>query len=140
MSLVVASMAAITIWMSKNFSWPSCYSGKCEANKMCFYEKYNFLGSYMVEYLLVQSQRWKNQRNEWNLFKINRTEWHTPERCHWCHCGCSTVIIIKFEQNLAHCPGVYIVDFEDVDSGWEWVINDENISTIISFWQIYQYV
>ena len=52
---------------------------------MCFYQRTNLSISYdylqvfyfsvvmlPTRYLLVQSQQWKRQNNEWNLFKVNK--------------------------------------------------------------------
>ena len=38
----------------------------------------------------------------------------TPERRHWC---CSGVFFINFEHT-SHIVLVFIVNFEEVDSGW----------------------
>ena len=62
-------------------------------------------------HLVVQIQQWKHQNNVWNLFKVNnkdsRTTWTKSFWCLYCQLG------IEF----THCSGVFVVDFELVNTG-----------------------
>ena len=53
------------------------------------------------------------------LFKVSNIEtWKRikkPERCQWCR---AAVFIVNFEQIL-HCSGVSIIEFEHVNGNWE---------------------
>ena len=58
---------------------------------------------YSSWHFLVQIQRWKQQNNVWNLFKVNQKD---------------TSGIVNFEQIFTHCSGISIVDFEQENAGW----------------------
>ena len=68
------------------------------------------------------------------LLVQHASNWHlklsikTPERRHWCR---SDVFIVNFEQIL-HCSGVAIVNFEQVNVGWE-----DSILSTLEFTSLY---
>ena len=64
------------------------------------------------QYLLVQSQLWKHQKNEWSLFKLNNKD------------NRATIIdfylvsfLLTLWEDFAHWSGVFIVDFELLRAG-----------------------
>ena len=60
-------------------------------------------------YLFVRSQHWKHQHNAWNLFKVNSKDITT-----------SLTLSLWLTLNRFHaCSGVSIVNFEQVNTGWE---------------------
>ena len=62
------------------------------------------------QHLLVQSQPWKHKNNVWNLLKVNKKDTKT------------TLL-------TTHCSGVSMVDFEQVNNGWD-SINIDHLMTI----------
>ena len=55
----------------------------------------------------------------------------TPERCHWRRSG---VFIVNFEE-ISHCSGVSVVDFEQLNAGWEATLLEMQI-LFGKFWRI----
>ena len=61
------------------------------------------LQNYPRQHLLVKSQQWKHQNNNWNLFKVNNKDTTTTSMASsWC----SSLFIVNFEQ-ISHIVLVF---------------------------------
>ena len=63
--------------------------------------------------LFAESQEWKHKNNVWNMFKVNNKETRTMSMTSFWFLYC--LLWIYF----THCSSVSIVDFEQVNVGWE---------------------
>ena len=70
----------------------------------------------MLAELLIQSQQWKQQNIEWNLFKVNNDAKTTS----W--------------ANFTHSSGVSTVNFEQVNADWDSALYRSDV--LICFWEI----
>ena len=73
-----------------------------------------FLRIFPVIFKLIHpSQQWKHQIDVWNLFKLTiktpELRWLTSFRCLYCY----------FWTDFTHCSVVSIVDFKQVNVGWD---------------------
>ena len=64
--------------------------------------------------LLVLSQQWEHQHNMRNLFKVKNKDARTPSLGSVWSC-----LYCLFWTGFTHCPGVSIVNFEQVNTSWE---------------------
>ena len=64
-------------------------------------------------HLLVQSQQWNHQKNNWNLFKIKNTDTRTMSMTSfWC-------LYCQLWTDFTHCSDIFIFNFEQVNIDWK---------------------
>ena len=64
------------------------------------------------QHLLVQIQEWKQQKNVWNMFKVNTKDTRTTSMTSfWC-------LYWQLRTDFGHCSGGSIDGFEHVNAGW----------------------